>query len=141
MMTQCITFFFSFYTRKDFYRKNLISNELYTESDFFFSLSLFINSLFALLWKCNRYFLLTTTKQNGIKRGKSLATLRERVERQRSVTSSVNHGSESNSLEGLNLERGDSNYKSRCVEQLDNQVSTLHQDVAALSVEVNIVQQ
>lgn len=75
------------------------------------------------------------------KRGKSLATLRERVERQRSVTSSANHGSESNSLEGLNLERGDSNYKSRCVEQLDNQVSSLHQDVAALSLEVNIVQQ
>lgn len=80
---------------------------------------------------------LTTT--NRIKRGKSLATLRERVERQRSVTSSANHGSESNSLEGLNLERGDSNYKVRCVEQLDNQVSTLHQDVAALSVEVNMV--
>lgn len=70
------------------------------------------------------------------KRGKSLATLRERVERQRSVTSSANHGTESNSLEGLNLERGDSSYKTRAVEQLDNQVSTLHQDVAALSVEV-----
>lgn len=74
----------------------------------------------------------------SIKRGKSLATLRERVERQRSVTSSTNHGSESNSLEGLNLERGDSTHKARCVEQLDNQVSSLHQDVAALSVEVNI---
>lgn len=61
------------------------------------------------------------------------------MERQRSVTSSANHGSESNSLEGLNLERGDSNYKTRCVEQLDNQVSSLHQDVAALSVEVSIV--
>lgn len=72
------------------------------------------------------------------KRGKSLATLRERVERQRSVTSSANHDSESNSLEGLNLERGDSTYKARCVEQLDNQVSSLHQDVAALSMEVNI---
>ncbi|XP_031640791.1 potassium voltage-gated channel subfamily H member 8 isoform X2 [Contarinia nasturtii] len=71
-----------------------------------------------------------------LQRGKSLATLRERVERQRSVTSSANHGTESNSLEGLNLERGDTNYKARCVEQLDNQVSTLHQDVAALSVEV-----
>lgn len=70
------------------------------------------------------------------KRGKSLATLRERVERQRSVTSSTNHGTESNSLEGLNLERGDSNYKALCVEQLDNQVTSLHQDVAALSVEV-----
>lgn len=69
------------------------------------------------------------------KRGKSLATLRERVERQRSVTSSANHGSESNSLEGLNLERGDPNYKVHCVEE---QVSSLHQDVAALSIEVNI---
>lgn len=67
-----------------------------------------------------------------------MATLRERVERQRSVQSSVNHGSESNSLEGLNLERGDSSHKSRCVEQLDNQVSSLHQDVAALSMEVRL---
>lgn len=91
-----------------------------------------MNSPFALLFKCNRCHRIK-------KRGKSLATLRERVERQRSVTSSANHDSESNSLEGLNLERGDSNYKARCVEQLDNQVSTLHQDVAALSVEVNIV--
>lgn len=74
----------------------------------------------------------------SFKRGKSLATLRERVERQRSVTSSANHGSESNSLEGLNLERGDSSYKARCVEQLDNQVSSLHQDVAALSIEVSV---
>lgn len=65
-----------------------------------------------------------------------MATLRERVERQRSIQSSINHDSESNSLEGLNLERGDPNYKVRCVEQLDNQVSTLHQDVAALSIEV-----
>lgn len=70
------------------------------------------------------------------KRGKSLATLRERVERQRSVTSSANHGTESNSLEGLNLERGDSSHKARCVEQLDNQVSSLHKDVAVLSLEV-----
>lgn len=74
------------------------------------------------------------------KRGKSLATLRERVERQRSVTSSTNHGTESNSLEGLNLERGDTGYKARAVEQLDNQVSSLHQDVAALSVEVSGVE-
>lgn len=72
-------------------------------------------------------------------RGKSLATLRERVERQRSVQSSVNHSSESNSLEGLNLERGDSGQKSRCVEQLDNQVSTLHKDVAVLSMEVSSI--
>lgn len=69
-------------------------------------------------------------------RGKSLATLRERVERQRSVQSSASHNDcDSNSLEGLNLERGDSTQKSRCFE-LDNQVSSLHQDVAALSMEV-----
>lgn len=73
------------------------------------------------------------------KRGKSLATLRERVERQRSVTSAANHDSESNSLEGLNLERGDTANKARCVEQLDNQVSSLHQDVATLSMEVGVI--
>lgn len=66
-----------------------------------------------------------------------MATLRERVERQRSIQSSINHDTESNSLEGLNLERGDPSHKVRCIEQLDNQViSTLHQDVAALSIEV-----
>lgn len=54
------------------------------------------------------------------------------------MTSSTNHDSESNSLEGLNLERGDTANKARCVEQLDNQVSSLHQDVAALSVEVSV---
>lgn len=61
------------------------------------------------------------------------------MERQRSVTSSTNNGSESNSLEGLNLERGDSNPKNKTIERLDSQVSTLHQDVAALSVEVSYV--
>lgn len=66
-----------------------------------------------------------------------MATLRERVERQRSIQSSVNHESESNSLEGLNLERGDSGQKVRCVEQLDDQVTTLHKDVAVLSMEVS----
>lgn len=84
---------------------------------------------------CTAYFLSLSLSRSH-KRGKSLATLRERVERQRSVTSSSNHGNESNSLEGLNLERGDPSQKARCVEQLDNQVTTLHQDVAALSVEV-----
>lgn len=69
--------------------------------------------------------------------GKSLASVRERVERQRSVASSVNISSESNSLEGLNLERGESSQKGRCVAQLDNQVISLHQDVAALSIEVS----
>lgn len=72
--------------------------------------------------------------------GRSLATLRERVERQRSVSSSVNNGSESNSLEGLNLERGESHQsqtKGKSIERLDSRVSTLHQDVAALSMEVS----
>lgn len=69
-------------------------------------------------------------------RGKSLATLREKVERQRSVQSSFNHEGQSNSLEGLNLERGNPSQKSQFVDQLDNQVITLHHDVAALSVEV-----
>lgn len=82
-------------------------------------------------------FALYASENKMKKRGKSLATLRERVERQRSVTSSNNHGTESNSLEGLNLERGDTGHKARAVEQLDNQVSSLHQDVAALSVEVS----
>lgn len=59
------------------------------------------------------------------------------MERQRSVTSSVNNGSDSNSLEGLNLERGDSHPKGKSIERLDSQVSTLHQDVAALSIEVS----
>lgn len=71
-------------------------------------------------------------------RGKSLASVRERVERQRSVSSSVNNGTESNSLEGLNLERGESHSKSQCVDQLDTRVSSLHKDVAALSVEVSL---
>lgn len=69
-----------------------------------------------------------------------MATLRERVERQRSVNSSNNNCSESNSLEGLNLERGDSHHshsKGKSIERLDSTVSTLHQDVAALSMEVS----
>lgn len=69
-------------------------------------------------------------------RGKSLAALRERVERQRSINTNILGGSESNSLEGLNLERGESQTSKRSVDKLDTQVSTLHQDVAALSVEV-----
>lgn len=68
-----------------------------------------------------------------------MATLRERVERQRSIQSSANHESESNSLEGLNLERGDPSQKSKYVEQLDDQVTTLHKDVAVLSMEVRRV--
>lgn len=65
-----------------------------------------------------------------------MATLRERVERQRSVQTSHNLDGQSNSLEGLNLERGDSNQNAQYVDRLDNQVITLHHDVAALSVEV-----
>lgn len=79
------------------------------------------------------------SSQYFLRRGKSSATLRERVERQRSIQSSANHESESNSLEGLNLERGDSCQKSKCVEQLDDQVTTLHKDVAVLSMEVRPV--
>lgn len=69
--------------------------------------------------------------------GKSLAALRERVERQRSVGSNMTGSTNSNSLEGLNLERGGEN--SKPAENLDNQaVSTLHQDVAQLSAEVHL---
>ncbi|XP_045491139.1 potassium voltage-gated channel subfamily H member 8-like isoform X4 [Colias croceus] len=54
--------------------------------------------------------------------------LRERIERQRSVaTPKINRA---DSLEGLNLEIRSS------VERLDTQVSSLHHDVAALSMEV-----
>lgn len=65
-----------------------------------------------------------------------MATLRERVERQRSVQSSFNHENQSNSLEGLNLERGDHSQKSHLVDRLDNKVDNLHHDVHALGVEV-----
>lgn len=69
--------------------------------------------------------------------------LRERVERQRSVqtTSQPPSGSldRTNSIEGLNLEVSKEKEKSRAsVERLDNQVTTLHNDVAALSMEVSI---
>ncbi|KAB0794660.1 hypothetical protein PPYR_11499 [Photinus pyralis] len=67
-----------------------------------------------------------------------LAFLRERVERQRSVVVS-NHNSSitSDSLEGLNCElRSDVENTRSSVERLDNQVISLHQDVAALSAEV-----
>lgn len=59
------------------------------------------------------------------------------MERQRSVNSTI-ITTESNSLEGLNLERGESQpiNNRQSMERLDNQVSTLHQDVAALSMEV-----
>ncbi|XP_058125655.1 potassium voltage-gated channel subfamily H member 8 [Anopheles coustani] len=74
-------------------------------------------------------------------RNRSLVALRERVERQRSVhtpSSQAATAEESNSLEGLNLEvTKEKESKSRVsVERLDNQVTTLHNDVAALSMEV-----
>lgn len=80
---------------------------------------------------------LSISSRSLVYRGKSLAALRERVERQRSINTNILGGSESNSLEGLNLERGESQTSKRSVDKLDTQVSTLHQDVAALSVEVN----
>lgn len=70
--------------------------------------------------------------------GKSLAALRERVERQRSVGSNMTGSTHSNSLEGLNLERGGDSQSTKAADNLDNQVSTLHQDVAQLSAEVNL---
>ncbi|XP_055839595.1 potassium voltage-gated channel subfamily H member 8 isoform X2 [Episyrphus balteatus] len=72
-------------------------------------------------------------------RGRSLAGLRERVERQRSVTIH-SPGAEFGSLEGLNLEpiqsETDNPANKRSIEKLDCQVSTLHDDVALLSLEV-----
>ncbi|CAH2086601.1 unnamed protein product [Euphydryas editha] len=57
--------------------------------------------------------------------------LRERIERQRSVaTPKITRA---DSLEGLNLER---NNTRSSVDRLDTQVSSLHHDVAALSMEV-----
>lgn len=82
-----------------------------------------------------------------MQKGRSnIATIRERVERQRSVNSS--HTNDVNtSLEGLNLEQykpiekiTEFTYPNRSgrhsMERLDSQVNTLHQDVAQLSVEV-----
>lgn len=98
----------------------------------------FVQFVFDYKKKNNKFFLVHLFFSFISFRGKSLASIRERVERQRSVTSSANNGSESNSLEGLNLERGDPTQKVRCVEHLDTQVvSSLHKDVAALSMEVS----
>ncbi|XP_049299665.1 potassium voltage-gated channel subfamily H member 8 isoform X2 [Anopheles funestus] len=72
-------------------------------------------------------------------RNRSLVALRERVERQRSVqtTSQAANVEQTNSFEGLNLEVAKEKEKGRVsVERLDNQVTTLHNDVAALSMEV-----
>ncbi|XP_055379901.1 potassium voltage-gated channel subfamily H member 8 isoform X2 [Condylostylus longicornis] len=89
--------------------------------------------------------LLSVSPRHGrghLQRGRSLAALRERVERQRSVTVSSSNEAESNSLEGLNLESGGTGTTAHAgtnkhsMERLDSQVSTLHQDVAVLSIEV-----
>ncbi|KAL5286114.1 KCNH4 family protein [Megaselia abdita] len=83
-----------------------------------------------------------------MQRGRSnIATIRERVERQRSVNTSHSQNHTNNSLEGLNLEQyrpiekiTEFTYPNRngrhSMERLDSQVSTLHQDVAQLSAEV-----
>lgn len=73
-----------------------------------------------------------------------LAIVRERVERQRSVVVPPPYFDRQNSappptasLDGLNLEiRGEVELTRNSVERLDTQVSTLHQDVATLSMEV-----
>lgn len=67
--------------------------------------------------------------------------MRERVERQRSVQAAPSSQTteNNNSLEGLNLEgRSKENMLPTkvSVERLDTQVTTLHNDVAALSMEV-----
>jgi predicted nucleic acid-binding Zn-ribbon protein len=59
--------------------------------------------------------------------------LRERIERQRSVATPKI--ARADSLEGLNLEMHNTRSS---VERLDTQVSSLHHDVAALSMEVSV---
>uniref|UniRef100_A0A182PVF6 Potassium voltage-gated channel subfamily H member 8 n=1 Tax=Anopheles epiroticus TaxID=199890 RepID=A0A182PVF6_9DIPT len=71
-------------------------------------------------------------------RNRSLVALRERVERQRSVQTASQPATveQTSSFEGLNLEVAKEKEKGRMsVERLDNQVTTLHNDVAALSME------
>lgn len=68
----------------------------------------------------------------------NLAFLRERVERQRSVVVPIK--AKTGSLEDLNCDlRSDVENTRNSVERLDTQISTLHQDVATLSIEVCIV--
>ncbi|XP_019756627.2 potassium voltage-gated channel subfamily H member 8 isoform X2 [Dendroctonus ponderosae] len=64
-----------------------------------------------------------------------LAMLRERVERQRSVIMPHSKYSSCDELTGSKNE-SDSSGNKESVERLDSQITTLHQDVAALSVEV-----
>uniref|UniRef100_A0A182YBZ5 Uncharacterized protein n=1 Tax=Anopheles stephensi TaxID=30069 RepID=A0A182YBZ5_ANOST len=75
-------------------------------------------------------------------RNRSLVALRERVERQRSVqtaSQAANVEQTNGSFEGLNLEVAKEKEKGRMsVERLDNQVTTLHNDVAALSMESSL---
>lgn len=73
-----------------------------------------------------------------LNRGKSLVALRERVERQRSLNAPIADDIQSNSLDGLNLERGSPYQMQRrpSIDRLDTQVSALHEDVATLSSEV-----
>lgn len=78
-------------------------------------------------------------------RNKSLVALRERVERQRSVQATTMPAApeEDNTFEGLNLElrSKEKTHPARVsVERLDTQVTTLHNDVAALSIEVRTLQ-
>ncbi|CAG9831142.1 unnamed protein product [Diabrotica balteata] len=64
-----------------------------------------------------------------------LAMLRQRVERQRSVI--LPHHSKPNSMEEINSElKSDVENTRNGVDRLDDQISTLHQDVATLSMEV-----
>lgn len=73
-----------------------------------------------------------------------MVALRERVERQRSVQATTVSAvpEDNNSFEGLNLElrSKEKTHPARVsVERLDTQVTTLHNDVAALSIEVSTV--
>ncbi|XP_063930893.1 potassium voltage-gated channel subfamily H member 8 isoform X1 [Zophobas morio] len=64
-----------------------------------------------------------------------LAMLRERVERQRSVV--LPHHPKTSSLEDVNCElKTDVENTRNSVDRLDNQITSLHQDVATLSMEV-----
>ncbi|KNC28454.1 hypothetical protein FF38_07132 [Lucilia cuprina] len=72
-------------------------------------------------------------------RGRSLMTLRERVERQRSINmmSSVDTTSLEEDINSDALDTTDKNqYKRHSLERLDSQVTTLHQDMTQLSLEV-----
>lgn len=75
------------------------------------------------------------------KRGRSMITMRERImERQRTVNASSSIDTTGSYEDDINLigDQDDINSKKRkpSMERLDSQVSTLHQDVAQLSIEV-----